>query len=69
MTTDRDYRQERRDRIEQACQEAYDADFARIEAALIAEAIEEGMPPDYRPDGAAVHRRVLAELNRRKQDE
>lgn len=60
----RDYRAERQDRAEEQSQTAYDAAYARIEAALIAGAIADGADADYKPSGADVHRLVTIMLHR-----
>lgn len=62
-------RAERIDRAEEAAQIAYDDAYERIADEMIAEAVDCGAARNWRPDGAEVHRRVLAELKRNKQNE
>lgn len=45
----------------------YDALFDEAEAQMIAENTVDGGEPDYKPDGAAVHQRVLKLAEKRNQ--
>ena len=62
-----DHRTARADRAEEEAQAAYDAAYTRIETWLIAQNFVEGGASDYKPDGAMVHRMVLAEFKRTKE--